>query len=188
MVQLFRVVAPARSGTMWFSQLFTTEYSFCYHELSTHIHPYPSNVAYESWIKEQTDGWEFDETQRRAMLQVYPRYFARLWERACDGATAVGNSESSPRMVAGLHLLWPPMKFLFSVRNGINTVESLMATENGLPASVATQLEAKHGTRDLFAICCYQWLRAVEGIQESKALLKGSADLCETRVRYGRHH
>ena len=42
---LFSVTAPARSGTKWFSDLFTTDRSFCYHELTTDLHPYPSNRA-----------------------------------------------------------------------------------------------------------------------------------------------
>jgi len=53
MVTLFTVTAPARSGTKWFSDLFTTDRSFCYHELTTDIHPSPSNRALKDWMGEQ---------------------------------------------------------------------------------------------------------------------------------------
>ena len=53
MVTLFTVTAPPRSGTKWFSDLFTTDRSFCYHELTTDIHPSPSNRALKDWLGEQ---------------------------------------------------------------------------------------------------------------------------------------
>jgi hypothetical protein len=176
LIQLFRVVAPSRSGTKWFSQVLTTENSFCFHELSTHIHPFPSNVAFENWILENTEALDFEERQRRAILQIYPRYFSLLFERLRYGQEIIGNSEGSTRMVTGLQILWPSMRFLFSVRNGINAVQSLVSVDTELPATLISYLEERYETRNIFRLMCHQWRASIEGIEESIRVLDNKAD------------
>ncbi len=181
MIRLFRIVAPPRSGTMWFSRVLTTEKSYCYHELSTHIHPFPSNVAFGQWIGESSKDWPFEDFQRRAILQTYPKYFARHFERLEYGQSIVGNSESTPGIVVGLWMLWPSMRFLFSVRNGINTVRSRLAVGSNLPAVVSTRLEEKFKTRDIFRIACNQWRSDIEGMEESCKRLEHKTDVLKVK-------
>ena len=118
---LYTVASPARSGTMWFSKVLTAGPSFCFHELTTHLLLYPSNLGMDEWFHEHVTDPTSDLSQRRWFLQCYPQYFARLWERAIYGQTLVGNSDHLfLGFLPGLWGLWPAMRFVFSARNGIN--------------------------------------------------------------------
>ena len=81
MIRLFTVVSPARSGTKWYSRLFTTERSFCFHELTSLYRPYPINVVGESSHSgtHLHHGHDFELAQRRVLLEAFPEYFTRLW-------------------------------------------------------------------------------------------------------------
>ena len=172
MVTLFTVTAPARSGTKWFSDLFTTDRSFCYHELTTHLHPYPSNVALDGWLREEIGNSDSEDGQRRLVLQGYPDYFKRLWERTNYGEHIVGNSDSGTvKLVRGLSLLWPDMKFVFVIRNGINWVQSHFSNQANVPPSVMAELKARWNSEDYFEICCQRWTGGVSVLSKSKAWL-----------------
>jgi hypothetical protein len=73
--------------------LFTTERSYCFHELSNLLRPYPSNYALTHWIAEQAYDHDFEQLQWRMLPQGFPEYFLRHWERARGGQFVVGNSD-----------------------------------------------------------------------------------------------
>jgi len=184
MIYLFAVAAPPRSGTMWFSRVLTTEHSFCYHELVTHLHPYPTNLVLGQWFQEQVTDSSYELAQRRAILQCYPDYFARHWERAIYGQYIVGNSDSYlVRYLPGLWLLWPDMRFIFSTRNGINCVQSHYVKQPEVPAIVRLLLQERYDTAtDPFAACCHRWVTAIRGHTKSKTwLVEHGANCIETK-------
>jgi Sulfotransferase family len=183
-IYLFTVVAPPRSGTKWFAELFTTERSYCYHELTTLLQPYPANRALIEAVSAQIVGHDFEQAQRRLLLQAFPQYFARLWERAAFGQHVVGNSDASiVRLLPALWLLWPDMRFLFSFRNGINQVNSMLVWEQRLPSSDRRVLEHRHASRDYFEILCRQWTKNVEGLRRHREWLESRGARCvETRL------
>jgi hypothetical protein len=183
MIYFFTVASPARSGTKWFSSVFTTRNSFCYHELTTHLLPYPANIAMDEWLVEQVKDYEFELAQRRWILQCYPEYFARLWERNIYGQYIVGNSDHfSLRFLPGLWLLWPTMKFIFSVRNGINVVQSTFLHEKHTPLSIIAGWKKRWGTEDFFTICCYEWVSEVFEWRKAKDWLGERAQCIETKL------
>lgn len=183
MIYLFTVAAPARSGTQWFSRLFTMEHAFCYHELTTLLQPYPSNEALHQWLRAQTADHDFEQMQRRWLLQCYPTYFARFWERANFGQHIVGNSDHFIlEYLPALWLLWPEMKFIFSVRNGINCVQSHYTHYRHFPDPVLTPMEAEDGTADFFVQSCHLWADEVAAQERSKQWLTGRAQCIDTTL------
>jgi hypothetical protein len=183
MIYLFAVLAPPRSGTKWFSKLFTMEHSYCFHELTTHLRPYPSNITLQEWLKNQVEDHPFEEAQRRAILQCYPEYFSRLWERAIYGQYIVGNSDSFIIQNApGLWLLWPNMKFILSLRNGINCVESAYVHEANYPISIKLKIRKEYNTDNFFALCCHNWVKNISHWVESRKWLIERAQCIETRL------
>ena len=182
MIYLYTIASPARSGTKWFSKVFTIDYSFCYHELTTHLHPFPSNVALDDWLIEQVEDYDYESAQRRWILQCYPDYFARLWERALYGQHIVGNSDNfTLRFLPGLWLLWPDMKFVFSARNGINVVHSRFIHETKTPISYRANWKKRWGSDDFFTLCCHNWVAEIADWKKSKDWLRARAQCLETR-------
>jgi hypothetical protein len=184
MIFLFAVVAPPRSGTQWFSRLLTTEHSFCYHELSTHLHPFPSNLALNKWLETHTKDHSFEQAQRRLVLQGYPDYFARHWERALYGQYIVGNSDCSlARMVPGIWSLWPDLRVVFSARHGINCVQSHFGHRAQMPEDLLGQWRRKWQTDDFFTICCHRWTTGMKlWLQARDWLSQRNAAILETRL------
>ncbi len=169
MITLFTVVAPPRSGTKWFSRLLTTDRSFCYHELTAMLQPYEAHPALNAWIKEQVADHSPELAQRRWVLQRYPEYFARHWERATFGQHIVGNSDAATiDLVPGLWSLWPDMKFIFSIRNGIRVVQSRTLDTSDFTPGVLAKNSARWGTDDIFQILCHRWVKAAEAIIAAK--------------------
>lgn len=185
MIRLFTVIGPPRSGTKWYAELFTTAESFCYHELTTLIHPYPSNVALEEWFSQQVSDHSDEEAQRRWLLQCYPTYFSRLWERANFGQYVVGNSDCSLiSRVPALYYLWPGMKFLLSFRNGIQSVQSDFAFSESVAGADLQRRDAIYGGSDRFVQCCRAWASYVSAALEAKDWLRaaGRGVIVETRL------
>jgi hypothetical protein len=183
MIYFFTVAAPARAGTMWFSRLLTTEHSFCYHELTTLLHPYPSNVALVEWYLGQVADHEFEQAQRRWLLQCYPEYFARLWERALSGQHIVGNSDNGVlEFLPALWLVWPDMNFIFSTRNGINCVQSYFVSRSRFPAEELARLRSRFKGRKFFHQCCYFWMEHVGVLQKVRGWLEGRAQCFDTTL------
>jgi hypothetical protein len=181
MIYLFTVAAPARSGTMWLSRVLTTAHSFCYHELTTHLHPYPSNIVLDDWLGQQVADSEFELAQRRWVLQCYPDYFARLWERAIYGQFIVGNSDHfTLQFLPGLWLLWPNMRFVFSVRNGISVVQSRLAHKLETPPVAVSEWRKRWGDEEFFGLCCHAWVAEAEQMAKAKDWLDGRAAAIET--------
>ncbi len=183
MICFFTVAAPPRSGTMWFSRLFQTEHCFCFHELTTRLHPFPSNMAVDDWLEAQTSDHSFEQSQRRWILQNYPNYFARLWERAFDGQYIVGNSDSGViKFLPGLWLLWPDMKFVFSVRNGINCVDSYFVNQSNVPELTLARMrriQREHRTPEgYFALCCVWWVSHIEALLKARSWLADRGGSC----------
>lgn len=159
MINLFTIVSPPRSGTGWYSRLFTTSRSICFHQLTAILRPYPTNVAVEEWLEVQAGAHDFEQHQRRRLLQGYPEYFNRLWEQELLGYQSAGNSDCFAVYAApGLFLLWPDMKFLGSVRNGINVVQSLNTPPD------APRNDWDMSSRDLaeFANACRYWAGQIQ--------------------------
>lgn len=172
-IHLFTVAAPSRAGTTWFSRLFTTQHSFCYHELTTLLRPYPSNHAVLEWFQDQTATSGFEPAQRRWILHCYPTYFARLFEPANSGQYIVGNSDGGVlEFLPALWLLWPDMKFIFSVRNGINCVQSRQLNSADHPRFVVGKRERTWRTKDAFTQACHVWAQDIRLLEGSKQWLR----------------
>lgn len=183
MTSFFTIVSPARSGTMWFSRLLTTEYSYCYHELTSFMLRFPRNIVLFDRFTLSVADHPFEQAQRRWLLQHFPTYFQRLWERASHGKHIVGNSDAfAPRIVPGLSLLWPDMKFVFSVRNGVNCVQSHFGYHSRLPRVERMRLRSKFGARDPFDQCCYLWVEQVGLVESARRWLDGRTSILETTL------
>jgi len=183
MVYLFTVAAPARSGTMWFSRLFTTDHSFCYHELTTLLRPFPSNVALHDWLQPWVADHDFEQSQRRWVLTCYPTYFERLWEKVNSGQFIVGNSDHFHlEFLPGLWLLWPDMKFVFAVRNGINCVQSHAIHLSSTPTEIVARQQKRYNTGLFFEQCCHLWVDEVRQLERSRSWLQARANCLETRL------
>jgi hypothetical protein len=179
-ITLFLVAAPPRSGTQWYSQLFTTERSYCYHELTSLLRPYPTNWVAVDRLFTELAGQAFDHRQRRMLLEVFPEYFRRHWERTHFGQHVVGNSDAGAlTLAAGIWLLWPSTKFLYSSRNGINVVESTVQSEPRGPAAVTVRA----GADEFFDAVCERWARTTLHMGQRKAWLEEQgAKVLETRL------
>jgi len=179
---LFTIASPGRSGTMWYSQLFTTAGSHCFHELTTLIRRYPTNIVLGDRMERETADLERDPAQRRFPLEVFPEYFGRLWE-AGQGREAAGNSDQfvTP-FLSGLWLLWPQMRFLFSFRNGINQVASMAGWEASAEQALLASWRVRYGTADYFERCCCDWSATVGSLEAHRNWLRGQgAEVLETR-------
>ena len=180
MIHIFVVASPPRSGTTWYSELFTTDRSYCFHELTNLLRPEPGNQVLDQWLSNAASDHGFEALQRRSILQTYSEYFLRHWEQSRrSGQFTIGNSDwyLSP-FLPGVWLLWPDTKFLISFRNGINVVESL----RGAPFQAVHQ--AIHpDLRDGFEGLCRFWVKRVEAITLSKRWLEDhGAFVLETRL------
>lgn len=180
MIYLFTVAAPARSGTKWYSDLFTTDRSFCYHELSALVQPFPSNIALYQWLEAQTADHDSEQTQRRMLLQGFPGYFPHLWERVHFDQYVVGNSDTfvGQCLASALWLLWPDMRFIFSFRNGINTVNSRVRLTEESPRWIDDALYGALGSEDPFERSCEVWARSVARIEEHRQWLMTKGASC----------
>jgi hypothetical protein len=166
---------------MWYSRVLTTEASYCFHELSTHLNPYPSNIMAEVSLAEKMEDWDPEAKRRRILLQGYPRYFSRLFERINYRQHIVGNSDSTFQLVIGSWSLWPSTKYIFSVRNGINTVQSAYSAERNMPKPILSRLEKRFNTPDFFTIVCNQWRNMIEKLEDSMVWLEKKADILTVR-------
>ncbi|MGH7867007.1 MAG: sulfotransferase [Candidatus Dormibacteraceae bacterium] len=179
MIYLFFVAAPARSGTKWYSDLFTTDRSYCFHELGNLIHPEPTNQVLDEWLRAQAADHDFEHLQRRSMLQLYPDYFLRHWEQSrISGQFMIGNSDCHmPLYLPGIWLLWPTTRFLFSFRNGINVVESQkLANFTAIERNLYPDLGQFEGL-------CQAWARSIGTFTQIKTWLTDhKANVLETRL------
>jgi hypothetical protein len=73
------------------------------------------------------------------------------------------------------------MKFVFSVRNGMNAVHSSFLHETKMPISYRTSLQERWGSDDFFALCCHHWVAEIADWRNSKDWLQGRAQCLETR-------
>jgi hypothetical protein len=166
---------------MWYSRMLTTEGSYCFHELSTQLSPYPANVMAEYWLETQMEGMDLEAKRRRMVLQTFPRYFHRFFGRMRYGQSIVGNSDSTIKLAIAMYLLWPSTKFIFSVRNGINTVQSLFSLAKDIPRPVVSQLEDALQTPEFFTIACHQWRDMMEGMESAMGWLQGKAEILQVK-------
>jgi hypothetical protein len=173
MTSYFAIVAPPRSGTKWFANLFTAGDTFCFHELWTLTQGWPTREAHNQAFRREARGHSFEQLQRRMYLDAYPTYFARLMEHGERGRLHVGNSDNGlTRHAAGMWLVWPSTKFVFSVRNGINQVNSAVAGDAAL-AEVARALRpSRFAGLSAFDVACRQWALHIEGWSRQQSWLR----------------
>lgn len=175
----FAVVSPPRSGTKWYSKLFSHEDVHCFHELTTLIQPWPVKAVYRDAFFRETGEDEFEQRQRRFFLEAYPRYFSRLAEQVELGRRWVGNSDNSlATFAAGLWLVWPETRFLFSVRNGINQVNSALLNEVQLEGIVRAARPASLPDVAAFETCCRRWASLVERLEVRRCWLESRGAQC----------
>ena len=179
MIYLFTVAASPRLGTKLYSRLLTTQQSYCYHQLTALLHPYPSNWTLKDvGFPPQADDHNFEQAQRCGVLECYPDYYARLWERAQFGEHIIGNSDPGALdILPGLWMLWPEMKIIFSKRNGVSRVQSSFVHRAHFPKMEFARYETTFQTSDFFAQCCHLWVEGVKLMNQSKQWLRGEA-LC----------
>jgi hypothetical protein len=157
---------------MWYSRVFTLEHCYCFHELTTLLQPFPSNITLTDWLKPHIEDHEYTQAQRRWLLQLYPDYFKRLWERATFGQYIVGNSDSFViENLPALWLLWPDMKFVISIRNGINCVQSHFVHRQHFGITLAQRMSEKWDTDDFFTVSCYLWKKHTTELENSRRWL-----------------
>ena len=175
----FAVVSPPRSGTRWYASLLSHGDVHCFHELTTLLQHWPVKAVYEDAFRRETSSHEFEQRQRRFFLDAYPRYFSRLWERVELGQRWIGNSDNSlVPYAAGLWLLWPQTRFLFSVRNGVNQVNSALINQVELPAIVRATRPGGRGHESAFETCCHRWVSTVDTLSRQRAWLEQRGAQC----------
>lgn len=137
MIYLFTVSCPERSSDEWWARLFETERSYCFQGLTGLLEPEATHAARFAWLDGLSEGADFETAQRLGVLRGFPGYFERLWERSrLDGVWHIGNADHSvQRLLPGLWLLWPDMRFLFCYRDGIASVDAAATAGTGFEAA-----------------------------------------------------
>jgi hypothetical protein len=169
-IYLFTVACSERSSTSWWARLFDSDRSYCFDRLCSLLEPEPTQAAHFEWLESLARDADFDVAQRHAVLRGFPEYFERLWERGRVGPFHIGNSDHAvQRLLPGLWLLWPDMRFLSSYRNGIGAVEAETAAAG-----------EDDGT---FEHACSEWAESVTRLRSHQAWLEErGADVRETRL------
>lgn len=179
MISLFAVVAPPRSGTQWYARLFTHDGVYCFHELTTLLQPFPARIVLERGVDGQMGDHDAEQKHRRRLLEAHPRYFSRLCELAELGRTHVGNSDSAlMKSAPGQWLLWPETRFLFSVRNGINVVNSRFAVEHSASELVRSLRPARLQRLPPFEMLCRRWTLEMEACRAQRHWLEERGAAC----------
>jgi hypothetical protein len=181
--EFFTVASPGRSGTKWYSEVFRTDDSYCFHELTTACRRYPVNIAMIDRLAADVAGYPADDAARRLVLEGFPDYYTRLWERAASGVRSVGNSDHlATPLLTGLYLLWPRMRFLFSFRNGIQQVDSMFRWEEHAELALLASWRKRYGEHGYFELCCCDWAGVVADLERHRDVLRArGAGVRETR-------
>jgi hypothetical protein len=182
--RLFVVASPGRSGTSIYSRLLTTPRSTCFHELTSRLRRYPANVVAIDRLEHEAADHHFEAAQRRLVLEAYPTYFGRMWEHIEGGCCAVGNSDHlSGSFLSGLWLVWPRMRFLLSLQNGIDDVDGSVRHGETTSSAAAMIRRLRFGTSDAFEQCCHDWAASVARLETHRDwLLAHDAPVLETRL------
>lgn len=177
------VASPGRSGTMWYSRLFTTPSSRCFHELTTRLLPYPAGITACDRLRAATGDHGHALAGRRTVLEAFPRYLERLLAEGERGCERVGNSDHlATPLLSGLWLLWPRMRFLFSFRDGIGQVDSMARWERHAEPALLASWRARHGEASYFELCCRDWAATVAELELHRDFLRAEgAAVAETR-------
>ena len=176
----FTVAAATRSETRWYAARFTTRRSFCFHELTSILDRYPTNLATIDAFERGLGDHDLSQLGRRLVLDAFPDYFSRLSEVAERGLAAGNSDAGATAILTGLGLLWPEMRFLFSFGDGIRGVDAL-ARERLDP--VVRALDQSHSDgADAFAQCCERWTASVTTLEAHRDRLRAhGAAVLETR-------
>jgi hypothetical protein len=166
-IYLFTVACPERSTEAWWVRLLETERSYCFHGLTNLLEPEATHASRFAWLDGLAEGADFETAQRLGVLRGFPAYFERLWERSrLDGAYHIGNADHSvQRLLPGLWLLWPDMRFVFPYRDGIGSVDSAATSDAA------------------FEPACHAWATSVVRLRGHQAwLAERGAEIRETRL------
>jgi hypothetical protein len=128
---------------------------------------------------------DFEHAQRRAVLESFPGYFREHFLRARHGKFIVGNSDSymAIRFASGLGMIWPSMRFLFSFRDGISTVNSRFVWRAHYTPARLAEDAARFRTSDFFEQCCHWWVWAVSQLEKHhRWLASHGCSVYETRL------
>jgi hypothetical protein len=169
LIYLFTIAcADPVSAGMW-SKLFTTERSQCVDGLTSVLEPLSTHDARFEWLDDLAGDISFELAQRQAVLLGFPDYFERLWELSRTGPPHAGNADDGvDRLLPGLWLLWPDLRFVISVRDGIGAVDARTA-----------RLQSDDGFRDV----CVEWVEKVTRITAGRDWLrKHDADIREVKL------
>jgi hypothetical protein len=165
-IYLFTVACPDRGSASWWARLMTIEArSFCFDGLTTLLEPEPTLESRFHWLESLGAGLDPELADRLVVLRGFPGYFERLWERnRVDGAYHVGNADAAvDRLLPGLRLLWPHMRFLLAYRDGIAAVGEAGVTD--------------------FERACRDWAETTRRLRAQQArLAKHGAELREVRL------
>jgi hypothetical protein len=179
-ITLFGIVTPVRSGTTWYANLFTVDDVFCFHELTSATRPYPVNTVQNGAVLAAARDHDFEQVQRRRLLDASPEYFARLLELGGRGVRVAGNSEGLLGTISpGVWLLWPSTRFVFSARNGINQVNSTFIGRE-LEGVVRDQQAERFGVVTAFEVSCRRWVATVRRWSRSLEWLTEHGASCTT--------
>jgi hypothetical protein len=145
LIHLFTIACTDASTPGWWSRALDSERSYCFDRLTNLIEPDSNHDARFAWLDTLAAGEDDDTAARFDILRGWPEYFARLWEQSRVGPYHVGNADDEiGRLLHGLWLLWPDMKFLFASTDGIVSVEA-----------------ARPSSDEQFEQACRQWAALV---------------------------
>jgi hypothetical protein len=123
-IYLFTVACSERWITTWWARLFDTDRSYCFDRLTELVEPEATLAARFDWLDSLSACEGFEAAQRHAVLRGFPDYFERHWAQGRLGPFHIGNADHAvQRLLPGLWLLWPDMRFLFVYRNGVAAVD-----------------------------------------------------------------
>ncbi len=173
MIHLFTIACPEPSSDTWWATLLRTERSYCFDQLTSLLEPAPTHAARFEWLDSLCEAGEPELAERFGVLRGFPGYFERLWEQSrVDGAFHIGNADqSAQRLLPGLWLLWPDMKFLFCYRDGIGVID----------ATLGPTVEPGK----VFERACTEWAERVSRLRAHQAWLsERRANVRETRLEW----
>jgi len=172
----FFIVGTPRSGTKWFSNFFSTDEVFCFHELSLLCHGNLQSHR-EALLKFKPIPGNTLESHLHRLFYLYPSFGRLMYHKLYKSSqyVACGNSDcGQTHFLRALHHIFLKARFLLVLRNGFDVALSLekkMMEPNSekIIEYHKRWIMEKYGyqSKNLFEIACWRWRRGTEWLLES---------------------